>query len=559
MKTMRKLLFSTLVIILIGGLILSGCAGPEPSPTPTPAPSPAPSPAPAPAPAPAPEQPAPKPAEPAPSEPAPGGPVYGGILRQIDDSGPQVLSYLPEMGPFDEGDMLPTTEKLLEYDDNHRLVPFLAESYEVDTENLIATFKLRKGIRFHDGSDFNAEAAAWNLQLYKDAHRMLFSDKVTEIEIVDDYTVAVHLTDYNNMFDFAIGWLPLFSKEAWEKAGGGDAEKSKEWARTHAVATGPFKLGEYKRDDHMTWVKNEDYWQEGKPYLDGIEVRYVPDSVTASAMMQAGEADMWTSVPVMDQQALEKQGFIRQKHSLGSPTVIYFDVNTNPDSPFQDLRVREAVEYALDRPAIAAALGMGYYTPLLSLNGPSGWGYDPDYEGRPYNPDKARELLAEAGYPDGLKVNMLIQSTDIDLAEAVKRHLDDVGMEINLDIADPGRFFAAVWVEGWDGLCLFISGADPDPLMAILVMFGPHPMNMVAGFHRSPEFLALGEEALKQYDLDGKIEYSKILVRQIEDEVSLCPIYLVGVGYMIQPYVHTTYLQQMSVARRTYDEWMDPH
>jgi peptide/nickel transport system substrate-binding protein len=309
----------------------------------------------------------------------------------------------------------------------------------------------------------------------------------------------------------------------------------------------------------MLWEKNEDYWQEGKPYLDGIEVKYVPDSVTASAMMQAGEADMWTSVPVLDQQTLEKQGFIRQEHPLGSPTIIYFDVNKNPDSPFQDLRVREAVEYALDRPTIAEALGLGYYTPLLALNGPSGWGYDPNYEGRPYNPDKARELLAAAGHADGLKVKMLVQTTNTDLAEAIKRYLDDVGMEVDLDMADPGRFFASVWVEGWEDMCLFISGADPDPLMAILVMFGPHPMNMPAGFHRSPELLALGEEALKQYDEAGKIEYTKKLARQIADEVALCPLYLISVGYMIKPYVHTTYLQQMSVARRTYDEWMDPH
>lgn len=530
----------TFVLTLVGG-----CGEPEPEPEPEPVPTPEPTPTPEPEPEPEPE-------------PAPGEPVYGGVLRQISDSGPQVLSYLPEMGPFDEGAMLPATEKLLEYDDNHKLVPFLAESYEVDHENLIATFKLRKGVRFTDGSDFNAEAAAWNLQLYLDTHRMLFADRVEKVEIVDEYTVAIHLLDYNNMFDFAIGWLPMFSKEAWEKAGSTDEERIA-WARTNIVATGPFKVAEYKRDDHMTWVKNEDYWQEGKPYLDGIEIKYVPDPVTAKAMMLAGEADMWMGVPAKDQLELEQKGFVRQKHSLGSPTIIYFDMNTNPDSPFQDLRVREAVEYALDRPAIAEALGMGYYIPLLSLNGPTGWGYDPGYKGRPYNPDKARELLAEAGYPEGLKVKMLTQTTDTDLATAIKQNLDAVGMEVELDMADPGRFFASVWVEGWDGLCLFISGADPDPLMAILVMFGPHPMNMVAGFHRSPELLAIGEDALKQYDDAGKVEYTKKLVRQIADEVALCPLYLIPVGYMIQPYVHTTYLQQMSVCRYCGDEWMEPH
>lgn len=532
---MKKYFVLMVTVIVIVGLLLGGCAK---STTTTPATTPVTTPV---------------------TTPKPSEPVYGGILRQIDDAGPRVLSYLPEMGPWDEGDMLPATEKLLEFDDNHRLVPFLAESYEVDKENLIATFKLRKGIKFHDGSDLNAEAVAWNYQLGLDTHRLLFSEKVKNIEIIDDYTIAFHLMEYNNMFDFAIGWVPIFSKKAWDQAGGGDPEKSKEWARANCVATGPFKLKEYKRDDHMTWVKNEDYWQKGKPYLDGIEVRYVPDPVTASAVMQAGEADMWTAVPLKDQYALEQKGFIRQEQALGAPMVIYFDMNTNPDSPFQDLRVREAVDYALDRPAIAEALAFGYGRPLLALQSEKGWGYDPEYKGRPYNPEKARELLAEAGYPDGLKVKMLAAAGAPDLAEAVKRYLDDVGMEIELDMADQGRFQTAAWREGWDGLCLFSSGSDPDPLMVILVMFGPHPMNLVAGFYRSPELLALGEEALQQYDEAGKIVYAKKLVRQIADEVALVPLYEISVGYIIRPYVHTTYMKQMSVARRTYDEWMDPH
>jgi len=456
--------------------------------------------------------------------------------------------------------MLPATEKLLEFDENHKLVPFLAESYEVDKENLTATFKLRKGIKFTDGSDFNAEVAAWNMQLYKDTMRMLFADKVEEIEIVDDYTIVVHLLDYNNMFDFAIGWLPMFSKKAWDDAGGGDAEKSKEWARIHIVATGPFKLKEYKRDDHMTWVKNEDYWQEGKPYLDGIEVQYVPDPVTARAMMEADEADMWTgAVPMRDQHDLEQQGFVRQEAALGTPMIIYFDLNCNPDSKFADLRVREAVEYALDRPTIAEALTFGYGIPLLALQSEKGWGYDPGYEGRPYDPDKARQLLAEDGHPDGITVKMLAQTNSMDLAEAVKRYLDEVGITVELDMADPGRFMSSAWFDGYTDLLLFSSGSDPDPLMVILVMFGPHPMNLVQGFLRTPELLAIGEEALHQYDEAGKIEYAKKLVRQMADEVALVPLYEISVAFMKQPYVHTTYLREMSVCRYCGNEWMDPH
>jgi peptide/nickel transport system substrate-binding protein len=276
-------------------------------------------------------------------------------------------------------------------------------------------------------------------------------------------------------------------------------------------------------------------------------------------MMLNDEADMWTAAPVKDQYELEQQGFVRQEQALGAPLVIYFDMLNNADSPFQDIRLRHAVEYAIDRPAITKALSFGYGRSLLALQCERGWGYNPDYKGRPYDPEKAKELVAEAGYPNGLKVKMLAAAGNNDLAEAVKRYLDEAGIEIDLDMADQGRFQSAAWKDGWDGLCLFSSGSDPDPLMVILVMFGPHPMNLVAGFYRSPELLALGETALQQYDLEGKKLYAKKLVQQMADEVALVPLYEMSMGYIIKPYVHTTYGREMSVARRCYDEWMDPH
>lgn len=110
-------------------------------------------------------------------------PVRGGILREIWASGPQVLSYLPDMGPGDEQAILPASEKLMEYDQNKQLVPFLAESVTVAKDGKSITFKLRKGIKFTDGSDLNAEAVAWNYQLNIDAKRLQYRDKITKIEI----------------------------------------------------------------------------------------------------------------------------------------------------------------------------------------------------------------------------------------------------------------------------------------------------------------------------------------------------------------------------------------
>ena len=164
-------------------------------------------------------------------------PRYGGVWREIAASGPRVLGYLPEMGPGDEIAVLPAVERMMETNENRQIAPLLAESMEVGKDRKTMTFKLRKGIKFHDGSDFNAEAAAWNYQLYKDTKRLMFDDRIESIEVVDDYTLVLHITDYNNQFLFGLGWVPMYSKAAWEKAGGGDIEKSKAWARSHCVGT----------------------------------------------------------------------------------------------------------------------------------------------------------------------------------------------------------------------------------------------------------------------------------------------------------------------------------
>ena len=486
-------------------------------------------------------------------------PVRGGILREIWTQGPRVFSYLPEMGPGDEQAILPASEKLMEYNEDHQLVTFLAQSVDVAKDGKSITFKLKKGIKFTDGSDLNAEAVAWNYQLNIDAKRLQYRDKITKIEIVDPYTLKFHITDFNNQLLHSYGWVPIFSKAAWDKAGGGNADKSKEWARANIVCTGPFKLAEYKRDNELKWVRNENYWQKGKPYLDGITVRIIPEAVTASAMMQAKEADMWVQPPVKDQADLEKRGFVRQS-GYGLPRMIYLNTK-DPNSKFTNLKVREAVEYALDKPAIAKALGFGYYTPLTMVAPPGEWGYDPDYKGRPYDPAKAKQLLAEAGFPNGLKVKLtaMAVSTWPDEVAAVKRYLDDVGMTVDPDMADPGRFFSSLWLQGWQDMILFLTGMDPNYLITFHRQFGPEPMANYASFKRPPELLDLAEKSLHMKTEAEQKAITKQLVRMMADEALVIPLYRVPNAYIIQPYVHTTFFKEQMVARRTYDEWMEKH
>ncbi len=487
-------------------------------------------------------------------------PIYGGILRQIEPNGPRVLGWLPEMGPGDEIAVLPAVERMMEYNNADKQIhPLLAEKVDVNRNKKTITFYIRKGVKFHDGSDLTADVAAFWYKLYKDAKRLQFGHTVSSIEIVNTYTMTLHLTDFNNQFLDGLGWVPIYSKAAWEKAGGGDFEKSKAWARANCIGTGPFKLVEYKRDNYIKWTKNENYWQKGKPYLDGIEVRYIPDPVTASAKMLAKEADMWYQPPAKYQADLEKKGFIRQS-GFGLPGIIYIN-NKSADSKFKDKRLREAIEYALDKPAIAKALGYGYFTPLTMVAPPNEWGYDPNYKGRQYNPEKARQLLAKAGYPNGLKIKMLFFQTQAnqDAATAFKQYLDAVGFQVDLDPADAGRFFASMYGQGWQDLAIWLTGLDFNYLATFFRQFGPDPFANYASFERPKQLIDMCKQAYHAYDKATQKKWAKKLVRLMADECLVVPTYLSPAAIIIQPYVHTTFYKEMMVARKTYDEWMDKH
>ena len=482
-------------------------------------------------------------------------PQYGGVLKIIDRMGPQVLGYYPEMGPTDHYAAFPAIESIMELDEDRVFRPFLAEDVIFDEANLTMTIKLRKGIRFHDGSPLNAEACAWNYQLLKDTKKIQYYDLIKSIEVVDDYTVVLHLTTIHNQMPFAYGWVPMLSKVAYEKHG-------KDWCRKNVVGTGPFKEVEWKRDSYLIWVKNEDYWQKGRPYLNGIDVSYIPDPVTASSMMQAREADLWNGgTQPKFWRELEQKGLIRQASWPGLPIVIYMNTK-NHDGPTANKKVREAVEYAIDKPAIAKALGFGYFKPLKMFHPPGEWAYDPDWPGREYNPEKARQLLAEAGYPNGLKLDLLAfvgVANGAEVGEAIKAYLGDVGIDVHLDLADPGRYWGSIFGSGWKDMALCFTGIDHNSLATIQAWFGHEPKTNLASFERTPRLINLSKMSITYQDEDQQKEISRIIGLEIAEQALVIPLIDVKAAVMIQPYVHTNYLETGLIRWKMADMWMDKH
>jgi peptide/nickel transport system substrate-binding protein len=479
-------------------------------------------------------------------------PQTGGVLKMVIPTGPAVIGYYKEMGPADLTAAFPAIEALMDYTGRREIKPFLAEKVDIDPKKLTFTFYLRKGIKFHDGTDFNADAVAYNFNYLKEAKRLQYGDKVKSIDIIDPYTVRLQLTEYNNMLVHGLGWVFMWSKQAL-------STKSPDWLRANPVGTGPFKLVEWKRDSHIKWERNKEYWQKGKPYLDGIEIRYIPEAMTASQMMQTKEAEMWTNTPLKDQTDLEKKGLVRNYGYAGLPSVIFLNT-TDPNRPTGKLKVREAIEYALDKATMAKALGFGYATPLKMTSPEGEWGYDAAYPGRPFNPAKAKQLLAEAGYPNGLKLKILCLETARDAATAIKSYMDQAGFTVDVDISDPGRFFGS-WFgpAGFEDMLLGFTGLDPTYLVTFQRWFSHDPATNVTSFKRSPELIALSKESLTYNNEKDQMAITKKLVRQLADDAAVIPLYHVPAAYMTQPYVHSNYLKEGLIRWRSADDWMEKH
>jgi peptide/nickel transport system substrate-binding protein len=488
-------------------------------------------------------------------------PIYGGTLRVIRPTFPKVIGYPPEFSPVESICALPVLERLNEWDEQGHPIPVLAESWEGDPVNKTVTWHLRKGVKFTDGTDWNAEALRWNYQIAIDAHRQTDGKYVKSMEVVDDHTLKMYLSDYNYlMTQENLSWRISISPTAFKKAAGGDFEKGKEWARTHSVGTGPFKVVDFQRDSYIKYARNDNYWRKGMPYLDGIESRLIQDPMTAQAIMEAGEADVWMETgDVQNILTLEDKGFTVN----WGPGMFYalLPNSSDPKSPYANKKVREALEYAIDRPAIARMVGFGKYEALQQL-APAAWpGYVQGYNPRPYNPEKAKKLLAEAGYPNGFKtaIMTLDRSAARDGATAIKAYLEAVGLQVRLDVADLGRYFGSVFHSGWSDLVFAASGINPSTT-DLFIHFGPEPMTYRTGnIYKTPEYLQLCEKALHTYDEASYLNIIKQIVVKAGEDAMVIPVYRTAQANVQAPYVHSNGGKIHSVIWYSYEDWMEPH
>ena len=443
-----KKVFIPAVFLLVCVLVLTGCTSSGTSPTPagpiasTPPTSPAAS-------SPASSVKATSPASTAlPPSSTPAGAVtptvskdadkYGGSIKIIEASAPgSPIGAVWETAMLNPS-MQISLEPLLKEQLDGTLLPRLATSYDIvsDPQNPSVTFHLRKGVKFHDGTDFDAHAVKFTLEKIKGSGYFGGTRYWVSLDVIDDYTFRIPLSEWRNsvMPMFAQNQVFIVSPTAFEKNG-------IDWMRWNMVGTGPFKQTEFKRDVSLAGTRNPDYYVQGKPYLDGVTYLFVADELTRQALFKSGGADV-LNTNASGRLASEFQGLDGYKIiSLLSGTSTLVPDGANAESPWANAKARMALEYAIDRESIAKTFGYGYSYPAYQLPNSNSPAYIKNLEARKYDVAKARQLLTEAGYPNGFKTRIIAMNTvNKDIIVAIQSYLNKVGIQAELEFPEPAKF-----------------------------------------------------------------------------------------------------------------------
>ncbi|MCK4789951.1 MAG: ABC transporter substrate-binding protein [Desulfobacteraceae bacterium] len=407
--------------------------------------------------------------------------------------------------------------------------PGLAESWELSDGGKVWIFHLRKNVKWHNGRDFVANDIKWNFERMLDPKtgspwRGRFAI-IESIQVVDPHTIKFLLKRPSigfpaTMYSAASAQVPMVAPESVNADG----------KIMHPIGTGPFEFVEWKPKEHFKVKKNKNYWVKGLPYLDGIIMKIIPDETIRLAALQSGELDVIDNLSIFQVEQMAKKppkGITLNLDILSSTTFVHFNCGK---PPFNDPRVRQAVAYGINKKDISETVygekGRPQNQPMMPA---SPWSLDvPDIV---RDVKKAKMLLKEAGYPNGLDVT-LSTATDywqyMIAVQVVQEQLKEVGINIIIDASDwptlVGKSLKGAFIMGLAGWPM-----DYDPVFTYAPCFTPKgPYSFLTGrAYDNPQLTELLQQADAAVDIT---ERKNVFSRAVEVIVNDAPWIYLGTG-----------------------------
>lgn len=370
--------------------------------------------------------------------------------------------------------------QLVRIDEDIVIQPELAKDWEISDDGLTYTFEIHEGVTFHDGEPLTADDVAFTFNVFIDEDytgpRAGYFRALEEVEALDDTTVEFRLSEVDARFLANLGFGIMPEHILGDVA----AEDFEEHDFTsNPIGSGPFKFEEWVDGQYVQLEANEDYW-EGAPKLDRITISVVGDQNAMMAQLEAGDIDIAT-VPATDFETAngwDEEGLISLRSTLGYQ-YNYMGFNTRLDM-FADVETRQAITHAIDRQTLIDEIGQGQGEVAHGPVSPLSWAYPDEMPEFPYDIDRAKELLAEAGWEEGadgilerdgerfeftIKTNSGNQIRE-DIAVILQSMLNEVGIDVSVEFVEWGAFLDQVYPPNWDFDVIILGwalGTDPDP------------------------------------------------------------------------------------------------
>jgi peptide/nickel transport system substrate-binding protein len=471
--------------------------------------------------------------EPEPTSPPP-EPEVPQILNINSRIGPEVLDIQVDQWSAGQRILGNIHDRLVAIDADSHVVPELAKDWDISEDGLTYTFYLEQGATFHDGTPVNPEAVKFTFdRILKPETGSMYSSEYTmidSVDVIDDSTVE---------FTLKHPYAPFLRQMAMTTAGILSPTAVEKWGEdysSHPVGAGPFKLEEWVPGERLVLVRNEDYWRES-PKLERINFSFISEEQARVSALLAGDTDFDTVIPPSLISMVEADPDMVIERG---PSAFLEWVDFNVEKPIvDDVLVRKAISCAIDVDAIIEGIFMGAATRSTQCVAPSVYGYDDTIQPIPYEPDMARDLLAQAGWQDTdgdgvvdkdgqkftVEFRIMNEPGIVQEAQAIQGYMADVGMEANIVVEEYGAYWADVLAGNTQ---MFINGydtplGDADPVLSTL--FSTEQVGLGnASRYSNPEMDRLIEEQRAEADPELRLALLKQAINLVVDDAIQVPV-----------------------------------